>query len=156
MSELPETLTAGDAEFIRAESPEDFAHWTSSDAARPVSLLIEPADVPSDEVLAIAADVVAQFDDAVERALEFLRETLRASDLSADDLARLDDDSRFAEPEAVIWADGTWMLRFADCALDAASEYGVGVSFVGSAPQGVDLFDDAEEIELGDEHDHEH
>lgn len=88
-------------------------------------------------------------------ARELLREALGASDSSADNLSRLDDDSQFAEPEAVIWADGTWMLRFGGCGLDAASEYGVGISFVGSAQQCVDSFDDADEVGL-DEHEQQH
>ncbi len=159
MTDLPDTVTAGDTSFLRAESPADFAHWASLDASRPVSLIIEPAGAPNDETLAIAADVLASFDEVADAARSFIREQLSeaGAELSADDLARLDDDSQFAEPEAVIWSDGTWMLRFADCGLDAASEYGIGVAFVGSAPQSVDLFDDAEDIgadEMDDPHDH--
>ncbi|WP_191412329.1 hypothetical protein [Salinibacterium sp. ZJ70] len=155
MTDLPETVTAGDTTFIRAESPADFAHWTSTDSARPVSMIIEPAGAPSDETLAIAVDVVASFDEVADMARAFIREQLGepSAELSADDITRLADDAQFAEPEAVIWSDGTWMLRFADCGLDTASEYGIGVAFVGSAPQSVDLFDDAEDID--DAHDHD-
>lgn len=135
MSELPDTVTAADAVFVRAESPDDFTHWTSQDAARPVGIIVEPAGEPTDEVLTIAADVVADFDEVVVSAREFLVEQLGE---------QASDPSLFAAPEAVVWGDGTWMLRFADCGLDAASEYGVGVHFVGAAPQSVDLFDDAE------------
>mgnify|MGYP007076009280 CR=1 FL=1 len=135
MSELPDTVTASDAVFVRAESPAEFAHWTSQDAARPVGVIVEPAGVPSDEVLTIAADVLADFDDVVATAREYIAEQLGAA---------ASDPALFAAPEAVVWNDGTWMLRFADCGLDSASEYGVGVHFVGAAPQSVDLFDDAE------------
>ncbi|WP_167051519.1 hypothetical protein [Salinibacterium sp. ZJ77] len=160
MTDLPDTVTAGDTAFIRAESPADFAHWTSTDSVRPVSLIIEPAGAPSDETLAIAADVVANFDEVADTARAFIREQLggASAGVSADDATRLADDAQFAAPEAVIWSDGTWMLRFADCGLDAASEYGIGVAFVGSAPQSVDLFDDAEDIDaevFDDAHDHD-
>jgi hypothetical protein len=149
VTELPETVDAGDIAFVRADSPADFAHWTSSAPGRAVSIIVEPADVPNDETLAIAGDVAAQFDDVIETALEFVREQLRDAEpaLSAGDLALLDDDGSFADPEAVIWGDGTWMLRFADCGLDIASEYGIGVNFVGAAPQAIDLFDDAEVVD---------
>ena len=100
--------------------------------------------MPSDEVLTIAADVLADFDDVVATAREFIADQFGGA---------ASDPALFAEPEAVVWNDGTWMLRFADCGLDSASEYGMGVHFVGAAPQSVDLFDDADDAAEHADHD---
>nr|WP_187977938.1 hypothetical protein [Mycetocola sp. JXN-3] len=153
MSEIPTTFSAGTAEFVRIESPEELAFWVATvngaDGEHEVSLIIEPAAAPEADVLEVAAAVVADFDELVRDALEYLDEALRGPEwaLSATDLALLDGPGgAFGEPEAVIWGDGTWMLRFQESALSIAEEFGIGVNFVGRVPQSVEDLSESEEL----------
>ncbi|RLP71890.1 hypothetical protein D9V32_15790 [Mycetocola tolaasinivorans] len=154
MSEIPTAFVAGTAEFVRIESPEELAFWVATiegtDGEHEISLIIEPPAAPEADVVEVAASIAADFDELVGDALEFLDEALRGPEwaLSAADLARLAGaDGAFGEPEAVIWGDGTWMMRFQESALSIAEEFGIGVNFVGRVPQTIEDLSESEEIE---------
>lgn len=55
-------------------------------------------------------------------------------------------ESLFGEPEAVIWADGTWLLRFAESRLEMADPFGIGVLFAGTTPYAVEDLSGAEPV----------
>lgn len=68
--------------------------------------------------------------------------------LDSVDRARLDGpEAPFGMPEAIIWADGSWMIRFAECGLAMGEEFGIGVRFDGSAPVAIEDLSRATEIE---------
>ena len=153
VSTLPDTLEVGGVTFSRVDSPEGLACWTAQNDNGFVSLVIEPPAVPSAEVIDVAVSVITDFPRLTDEAITFLREQLRSPEygLLPDELALLDGQAApFDSPEAVIWADGTWMLRFAESGLRMAEEFGIGVNFVGSVPQSVDSFSDAESVEAGE------
>ena len=106
-----------------------------------MSLVIEPAATPEPAVLELAAMVVARFDEFSELAAGYLRQRLREPEfgLRHSEVATLDaPEAPFDEPEAVIWADGSWMLRFAESGLEMADPYGIGVLFDGTRPSAVE------------------
>lgn len=145
--EIPARLEIAGTAFTRIESPDDIACWSAdADPAdpgghRPVSVLTEPAAAPDQETLELAAAVLGRFDELADLAGAYLRERLREPELglSADELATLDAaEPPAAEPEAVVWADGTWLLRFAESRLRLADPYGIGVLFEGTVPYGIE------------------
>ncbi|UOQ88028.1 hypothetical protein MUN74_12060 [Agromyces endophyticus] len=106
-----------------------------------VSLVIEPAGVPEPAVIELAATVGTRFGEFAELAGEYLRERLREPEfaLGQSELVKLDaPEVPFGEPEAVIWADGSWMLRFVESSLEMADPFGIGVLFEGTTPQAVE------------------
>lgn len=150
------TIHAGDAEFERVDAPDGLECWAavrlgSSADAPPVSILIETGLEPDSATIEVAGDVTSNFDDLVERAAEYLMERLRAPefDIAPDEQVLLEANGSavFEEPEAVVWSDGTWMLRFAEARLRMADPHGIGVNFVGSAPQSIEDLSSAEDFD---------
>jgi len=126
---------------------EEFACWAADlPGGGTVSILIEPPAAPTDEAVETAAGVIADFAALAEAAAVYLVAELAAPEwgLDAADLGRLST-AAFDMPEAVVWEDGTWMLRFADCDLQVGADYGIGVNFVGTQPVGVEDLSDADE-----------
>ena len=112
-----------------------------------VSVVAEPAEAPSTEARETAQGLVSEFAALVEAAAAFLVEELNEPSLSAEDRARLaGDEPPFGAPEAVVWQDGTWMMRFAETALDLGDEYGIGVMFAGRTPVAVEDLSDPDEV----------
>ncbi|MFE7505920.1 hypothetical protein [Promicromonospora sp. NPDC057488] len=140
-TEIPDRLDIAGTTFTRIESPEGIACWSADADHRPVSVLTEPAAAPDQETLDLAAAVLGRFDELADLAVAYLRERLREPELglSADELATLDAaEPPAAEPGAVVWADGTWLLRFTESRLRLADPYGIGVLFEGTTPSGIE------------------
>lgn len=148
MTTLPDTLEIAGTVFERVETPDDLACWSAELAAATVSVVIEPAAEPTAEARETVASVLGDLEGLTAIAAGYLAERLRepAFALTPDELALLDADrTPFAEPEAVVWEDGTWMLRFAEAPLRMADPYGIAVTFVGTAPQTVEDLSDGDE-----------
>lgn len=47
-----------------------------------------------------------------------------------------------AAPEAIVWADRTWAIRFAESGLRIADPYGILVTFDGTRPVDIEGLDD--------------
>ena len=90
---------------------------------------------------------MSRFGELGDLAADYLRQQLREPrfGLSAAELSALDD-VPFGDPEAVVWADGSWLLRFAESSLEMADPFGVGVRFEGMTPSAVEDLSDAEPI----------
>lgn len=153
MPDIPTHLNIAGTEFARIDSPDSIACWTATldsaggDDDRSVSIVIEPAASPEQGVLQLAAVVVARFDEFTDLAAEYLQQRLgepeyRLSDVEL--LALQGAEPPFGEPEAVIWADGSWMLRFAESRLEIADPYGIGVLFDGTSPCAIEDLSDAD------------
>ncbi|MFJ1616304.1 hypothetical protein ACIODT_36885 [Streptomyces sp. NPDC088251] len=149
-TELPSTLHIAGLALTRTESPPSLACWTGyfpepagADPAR-ICLVIEPAAPPEESTLQLAHDVVSRFGVFVDQALEYCRTRLRERhfELTAEELSRLDlPELPLAVPEATVWADQTWAIRFAESGLRLADPYGILVTFNGTQPvdvQGLD------------------
>lgn len=150
MKSIPEAVHIAGVLFTRVDAPNRLCCWTAQTSGPVVSLVIEPAASPDVDTLDLAAQVLTGFEQFVETAAAFLRVQLRSAQysLSAEDMALLDNDPPpFAEPEAVIWGDGTWMLRFTESSLSVADDYGIAVHFSGSALLGVEILAEAEPVE---------
>lgn len=141
------------AEFARVDSDESIACWTlvrdfeGVGETGAVALVIEPAAMPDPVVLRLAGTVVSRFEEFADLATGYLRQRLREPQfgLRSSELSALEaSEAPFGEPEAVIWADGSWMLRFAESSLDMADHYGIGVLFEGTTPSAVEDLSDAE------------
>ncbi|MGY4644312.1 hypothetical protein [Cellulomonas sp. URHB0016] len=147
MADLPARLVTGGATFSRVDSDEAIACWglvldegRSGDVPA-VHLVMDPASVPEPVILALAGTVVSRFAELVQLAAGYLRQRLREPrfGLRDSELSALDaSEAPFSEPGAVIWADGTWLLRFAESSLDLADPYGIGVRFEGATPVAVE------------------
>ena len=151
MSGLPDTIELDGATLIRIDAPEDIACWTAGveggDGGWTVSIIVEPAEAPSDQAREAAQGVVAEFAALADAAVAFLVDELAAPSLSASDRALLAaEEPPFAAPEAVVWQDGTWMLRFAECDLAIGADYGVGVMFAGRTPVAVEDLSDPDDV----------
>ncbi|WP_395244947.1 hypothetical protein ACGGZK_03875 [Agromyces sp. MMS24-K17] len=148
MTDLPEHVVIGGTTFSRVESDDSIACWASIlDDTRSVFLLVEPAAVPGPAQLRLAGTVVSRFGELAEVAAEYLRHRLREPrfDLPPAELSALDaPEAPFSEPEAVVWADGTWLLRFTESSLLMADPFGVGVVFEGTTPRNVEDLSDAD------------
>ncbi|MDV9188869.1 hypothetical protein R6L23_11695 [Streptomyces sp. SR27] len=151
---MPTTLHIAGLELSRTESPPSLACWTGylprragTDPAG-MSVVTEPAAPPEESVLRIAHDMVSRFDAFVDQALEYCRIRLREPqfELAAEELAWLDlPELPLALPEATVWADQTWAIRFAESRFDLADPYGLLVTFNGTQPVDVQGLDDEEE-----------
>jgi len=153
MSTLPETIELDGATLIRIDAPDDIACWTAGleggDGGWTVSIIAEPAEEPSAQALEAAQGIVTEFAELSEAAIGYLVEELAGpgGDLSDADRARLAaEEPPFGAPEAVVWQDGTWMLRFAECGLEIGDEYGVGVMFAGRTPVAVEDLSDPDDV----------
>ncbi len=152
MSILPDSIDLDGTTLIRVEAPEDVACWTAGieggDGGWTVSIIADPAEEPSAEAREAAQGVVADFAALSDAAIRYLVEELAdpARDLSDSDRALLaTEEPPFGAPEAVVWQDGTWMMRFAECGLELGEEYGVGVMFAGSRPVALEDLSDPDE-----------
>lgn len=153
MSTLPETIELDGATLIRIDAPDDIACWTAGveggDGGWTVSIVAEPAEEPSAQAREAAQGIVTEFAELSEAAIRYLVEELAGpqGDLSAADRARLaEEEPPFGAPEAVVWQDGTWMMRFAECGLEIGDEYGVGVMFAGRVPVAVEDLSDPDDV----------
>ncbi|MDH6678409.1 hypothetical protein M2284_002612 [Rhodococcus sp. LBL1] len=153
MDDLPEQIEVRGTVLDRVGLAEEFVCWSAAlpgDEPRTVSIVVEPAGPPTDAAVDSAAEAIAGFDGLAAAASRYLVGELTDPGwaLDAEDRARLDGpEAPFDLPEAIIWADGTWMIRFAECALAMGEEFGIGVRFVGSAPVGVEDLSGATEVE---------
>lgn len=112
-----------------------------------MSIVVDPAALPAQRVLQLAAVVVARFDEFTDLASVYLQQRLDEPQFGLKEvelLALQGAEPPFGEPEAVIWADGSWMLRFAESRLELADPYGIGVLFDGTSPCGIEDLSDAD------------
>lgn len=152
MTELPDTIELDGAVLIRMDAPQEIAFWTAGipggDGGWTVSILAEPAEPPSAEAREAAQAIVGDFAALSDAAIAYLADEL------AGPLGELPHDAAeppFGAPEAVVWQDGTWMMRFAECGLPMGDDYGIGVLFAGRTPVAVEDLSDPDEIEeIGD------
>ncbi|MFI6289895.1 hypothetical protein ACIBCM_35070 [Streptomyces sp. NPDC051018] len=149
---LPAAVHIAGVVLTRMESPPSLACWTGylpepADAAGTgtgVSLVIEPATPPDEATLRFAHDVVSRFDVLVDQALVYCRTRLREShfELTPEELGWLDlPELPLAVPEATVWADRNWAIRFTESRLRLADPHGILVTFNGTQPvdvQGLD------------------
>ena len=149
--DLPATLHIAGLALRRTESPPSLACWTgcfpeSAGGNAPViSLVIEPAAPPEEVTIQLAHDVVSRFDVFVGQALRYCRTRLREwhFELTPEELSWLDlPELPLAVPEAVVWADQTWAIRFTESRLRLADPYGILVTFNGTQPVDVQGLDD--------------
>ncbi|MCX4849665.1 hypothetical protein [Streptomyces sp. NBC_00893] len=145
-SQLPTTLHVAGLALSRMASPPSSACWTGYFAESAgadqvaMSLVIEPAAPPDESTLRLAHDVVSRFGVFVDQALEYCRTRLRERrfELTTDELNWLDlPELPIAAPEATVWADQTWAIRFTQSRLRLADPYGILVTFNRTQP--VDL-----------------
>lgn len=145
-SQLPTALHVAGLTLSRTDSPPPLACWTgyfaeSAGADRiAISLVIEPAAPPDESTLQLAHDVVSRFGVFVDQALEYCRTRLRERhfELTTDELNWLDlPELPIAAPEATVWADQTWAIRFTESRLRLADPHGILVTFNRTQP--VDL-----------------
>jgi len=153
MNDLPEEIEVRGTVLDRIALAEELVCWSAhlpGDEPRTVSIVVEPAGPPTDAAVDSAAEAIAGFDAFVAAASRYLVAGLTDPvwALDAPDRARLDGpEAPFDLPEAVVWADGTWMIRFAECALAVGEEFGIGVRFVGATPVGIEDLSGATEVE---------
>ena len=148
--DLPDAIELDAATLIRIDAPEGIACWVAGieggDGGWTVSIVAEPAEAPTAEALETAQGIASEFAGLVDAATAFLTEELAGPSLSARDHALLaGEQPPFGAPEAVVWQDGTWMLRFAESALEIGEEYGIGVMFAGRTPVAVEDLSDPDE-----------
>lgn len=150
MARISDQFIVADVEFVRVDSPETLCCWVPVDAETNISIVAEPPTQPSPRTLELAAYVIREFHTLVDSAVTYMCTKLRERQygLTADELRRLSEQpAPFAEPEAVIWCDETWMMRFVEVEIMAvADEYGIGVNFVGSRPQSLEILIEAEPV----------
>ncbi|MFE9487562.1 hypothetical protein ACFYNF_14235 [Streptomyces sp. NPDC006641] len=150
-AELPASLLVAGLMLERTESPPSMACWTGC-FPRPagteptgVSLVVEPAAAPEESTLQLAHDVVSRFDALVDQALEYCRIRLRERcfEFTTEELSWLDlPELPLAVPEATVWADRTWAIRFAESRFRLGDPHGILVTFDGTRPVDVEGIDD--------------
>lgn len=151
MTDLPRELRIRDLVLDLLTEGDDLACWSGvlpREEHSMVSIVVEPAAEPSREALDTADGVIDRFDALVDAAADYLTSELPTGqgDLGDADRARLSaSPAPFGMPEATVWDDGTWLLRFAEVDLDLAGDLGLAVRFVGTAPVAVEDLSDAEE-----------
>ncbi|WP_328512486.1 hypothetical protein OG842_24790 [Streptomyces sp. NBC_00376] len=150
-AELPAVLHIAGLALSRVESPPSLACWTgyfpnpAGTAPVATSLLIEPAAPPDEDTLQLAHDVVSRFDAFVDQALEYCRTRLRERhfELTTEELSWLDlPELPLGAPEATVWADQTWAIRFTESRFRLADPHGILVTFNGTQPADVQGLDD--------------
>lgn len=149
--DLPDAIELDGATLIRIDAPEEVACWTAGveggDGGWTVSIVVEPAEAPSPEARETAQGIVAEFGALAAAAVAFLADELAGPSLSAVDHALLAaEEPPFGAPEAVVWQDGTWMMRFAESGLEIGDEFGVGVMFAGRTPVAVEDLSDPDDV----------
>lgn len=155
MSALPEVIDVRGIPFSLIDAPTELSCWSGDlpgDGYRRIHLVMEPAGPATGEAIAAAEIAVDEFDALVAAASAFLLTELQdatwALDAQALELLR-GPEAPFARPEAVIWRDGSWMLRFDECVLAMGEEYGIGVLFDGRTPIQVEDLSDVDDIDDG-------
>ncbi|MGW2181854.1 hypothetical protein ACWCXX_27915 [Streptomyces sp. NPDC001732] len=152
-TELPATLHIAGLVLGRVESPPSLACWTGGFPApagadpTAVSLVTEPLAPPQPATLRLAHDVVSRFDTFVAQATEYCRIRLREKHfgLTAEELDLLDlPEPPWGLPEATVWTDRSWMIRFAESGLHMGDPHGILVTFDGIRPVDVQGVDDDE------------
>lgn len=150
MAHLPSDISTSLAHLSRVDSPDSLACWTTTNSALPVTVVIEPAGEPDRHVLETIDAIVVDSEALVAKAAEYLRDELKrgAISLTAADseLVHATDDI-VAVPEAVVWSEGSWMVRFGESSLSIGAELGIGVNFVSGSPVSIELLDDDEPID---------
>ncbi|MFF0224887.1 hypothetical protein [Streptomyces sp. NPDC004629] len=150
-AKLPETVRIAEVVLTRVESPPSLACWSgcfpepAGAVETGLSLLIEPAAPPEEATLRFAHDVMSRFDVLVDQAVEYCRTRLRESqfELTAEELSWLDlPELPLAVPEATVWADQSWAIRFTESRFRLADPYGILVTFNGTQPVDVEGLDD--------------
>ncbi|MFB7532744.1 hypothetical protein ACFC0C_31940 [Streptomyces sp. NPDC056178] len=107
--------------------------------------MTEPPAPPQSATLRLAHDVVSRFDAFVAQAVEYCRIRLREEHfgLTAEELDLLDlPEPPLGVPEATVWADQSWAVRFAESGLRMGDPYGILVTFDGTRPVDVQGIDD--------------
>ncbi|MEE1738783.1 hypothetical protein PUR49_20040 [Streptomyces sp. BE147] len=149
--DLPATLRVAGLALKRTESPPSLACWTgcfpesAGGNAAAISLVIEPAALPEEVTLQLAHDVVSRFDVFVDQAVRYCWTRLRERhfELTPEELSWLDlPELPLAVPEAVVWADQTWAIRFTESRFRLADPYGILVTFNGTQPVDVQGLED--------------
>ncbi|QKT13635.1 hypothetical protein [Rhodococcus sp. W8901] len=152
MNDLPEKIEVRGTVLDRIGLAAEFVCWAADlpgDEPRTVSIVIEPAGPPTDQAVDSAAQAIAGFDVLAAAAARYLVAELADPvwELDAEDRARLDGpEAPFGLPEAIIWSDGSWMIRFAECGLAIGEEFGIGVRFTGTAPVGIEDLSGSAEV----------
>ncbi|MFJ9681876.1 hypothetical protein ACIRP2_28055 [Streptomyces sp. NPDC101194] len=150
-AELPATLHIAGLTLTRVQSPPSLACWTGCFPApagttpTEVSLVTEPPIPPQSAILRLAHDVVSRFDAFVAQAVEYCRIRLREEHfgLTAEELGLLDlPEPPLGVPEATVWTDRSWAVRFAESRLRMGDPYGILVTFDGTRPVDVEGIDD--------------
>ncbi|MFJ3956860.1 hypothetical protein [Arthrobacter sp. NPDC090010] len=153
MTDLATHLDIAGTAFTRIDSPDSIACWTATiastgeDTPRAVSIVLEPAVQPDQRLLQFAAVVVSRFDEFADLAKAYLQQRLSEPEfgLQEAELSALrNGEPLFDEPEAVIWSDDDWMLRFTESRLELADPYGIAVLFEGTNPSAVEDLSDAD------------
>lgn len=142
MSELPDELTISGVVLSLLDAGEGISCWSGAvDGAGAVHVIIEPAGQATAGAVATATTVIEGFPVLTAAASAFLVAELADARWNLDDADRQrlgGEQPPFDLPEAVIWQDGSWMLRFAECGLAMGAEYGIGVLFEGTTPVDVE------------------
>ncbi|MFB7915517.1 hypothetical protein [Streptomyces sp. NPDC056061] len=150
-AELPATLHIAGIALSRVAGPPSLTCWTgcfpapAGTAPGVVNLVIEPPAPPLSATLRRAHDVVSRFDAFVDRAVEYCRTRLREEHfgLTAEECDLLDrPEPPLGAPEATVWADGSWAIRFAESGLRMGDPHGILVTFDGTRPVDVQGIDD--------------
>lgn len=150
---MPSVVEVDGTIFLRTDAPDNIALWTAElpgSAPRSVSMLIEPAGPPSQAALAAAGIVVREIDALIAAAERYLVAELTSPEWELDHADRQlleRPDLPFDVPAVVIWTDGEWMIRFAECALAMGEEYGIGVLFDRRTPIAVEDLSEADDLE---------
>lgn len=149
--QIPEKFSVNGTEFVSVDSPEDLRCWVAVNAKAEVSFIAEPPEAPSMQIIELLAQIIENFAEVTEAAADFLRTELRAEQfvLPAAEIALLDADAApFDLPDAVVWSDGSWMLRFSETGIESlAGDYGIGVNFIGQKPESVEVLVDLDEVD---------
>lgn len=152
MNDLPEEIEVRGSVLDRIPLSEEPACWSATlpgSEQRTVNFVIEPAGPPTDAAVDSAAEAIARFDELAAAASRYLVAELTDPVWALDsvDRERLDEpEAPFGLPEAIIWADGSWMIRFAECGLAMGEEFGIGVRFSGPAPVAIEDLSGATEL----------
>lgn len=151
--DIPEKFSVNGIDFVSVESPEDLSCWVAVNSEAEVSFIAEPPEAPSLQIIELLAQIIENFSEATEAAANFLRTQLRDEQyaLPEAEMALLDvEQAPFDLPDAVVWSDGSWMLRFSETGIESlAGDYGIGVNFIGQKPASVEVLADLDE--LGDD-----
>ena len=148
--EIPEKFSVNGTDFVAVDSPEDLSCWVAVNSDAEVSFIAEPPEAPSLQIIELLAQIIENFSEVTEAAAGFLRTELRDEEfaLPEAEIALLEAETApFDLPDAVVWSDGSWMLRFSETGIESlAGDYGIGVNFIGQKPESVEVLADLDEV----------